>query len=110
MAWMPIPIRILQNVAVPSGSGSTTLLHGIGDTRHPKSSHGTPSEYDIGHWVYINFYFYVVIAPFLQMETISEAVKTSSQIPQGFKDLIARRCEDKGIIFRYVPKETVALE
>jgi hypothetical protein len=36
------------------------------------------------------------------METISEAVKTSSQIPQGFKDLIARRCEDKGIIFRYV--------
>jgi hypothetical protein len=37
-------------------------------------------------------------------------VKTSSQIPQGFKDLIARRCEDKGIIFRYVLKETAALE
>jgi hypothetical protein len=44
------------------------------------------------------------------METISEAVKTSSQIPQGFKDLIARRCEEKGIIFRYVLKGTVALE
>jgi hypothetical protein len=39
------------------------------------------------------------------METISEAVKTSSQIPQGFKDLIARRCEDKGIIFRYTSKK-----
>lgn len=35
-----------------------------------------------------------------KFESISEAVKTSSQIPQGFKDLIAKRCEDKGIIFR----------
>ena len=35
-----------------------------------------------------------------KFDSISEAVKTSSQIPQGFKDLIAKRCEEKGIIFR----------
>ena len=34
---------------------------------------------------------------------ISEAVKTAAQIPQGFKDLIGRRCEEKGIVFRPVP-------
>jgi len=38
-----------------------------------------------------------------KFDSISEAVKTSSQIPQGFKDLIAKRCEGKGIIFRPVP-------
>jgi len=32
--------------------------------------------------------------------TVSEAVKTAAQIPQGFKDLIARRCEERGIVFR----------
>jgi len=35
--------------------------------------------------------------------TMQEAVNTSSQIPQGFKDLIAMRCEEKGIVFRPVP-------
>jgi len=35
--------------------------------------------------------------------TISEAVKTSAQIPQGFKDLIGRRCEERGIVFRPLP-------
>jgi hypothetical protein len=44
------------------------------------------------------------------METISEAVKTSSQIPQGFKDLIARRCEEKGIIFRYASERAKFLD
>jgi len=34
-----------------------------------------------------------------KFDTISEAVKTSAQIPQGFKDLIARRCEERGIVF-----------
>eukprot|EP00090_Calanus_glacialis_P026300 TRINITY_DN41326_c0_g1_i1.p1 TRINITY_DN41326_c0_g1~~TRINITY_DN41326_c0_g1_i1.p1 ORF type:complete len:713 (+),score=291.77 TRINITY_DN41326_c0_g1_i1:106-2244(+) len=32
--------------------------------------------------------------------TVSEAVKTAAQIPQGFKDLIGRRCEERGIVFR----------
>ena len=27
-------------------------------------------------------------------------MKTAAQIPQGFKDLIGRRCEDRGIVFR----------
>ena len=35
-----------------------------------------------------------------QFESVSEAVKTSSRIPQGFKDLVAKRCEERGIIFR----------
>lgn len=38
-----------------------------------------------------------------KFNSMSEAVKTSSQIPQGFKDLIGRRCEERGIIFRPVP-------
>ncbi|XP_023335481.1 tuftelin-interacting protein 11 [Eurytemora carolleeae] len=38
-----------------------------------------------------------------KFDSISEAVKTSSQIPQGFKDMIARRCEERGTIFRPVP-------
>ena len=35
--------------------------------------------------------------------TVSEAVKTAAQIPQGFKDLIGRRCEERGIVFRPLP-------
>eukprot|EP00088_Acartia_fossae_P047266 TRINITY_DN5124_c0_g2_i8.p1 TRINITY_DN5124_c0_g2~~TRINITY_DN5124_c0_g2_i8.p1 ORF type:complete len:108 (+),score=22.93 TRINITY_DN5124_c0_g2_i8:1-324(+) len=38
-----------------------------------------------------------------KFESISEAVKVSSQIPQGFKDLVAKRCEERGIVFRPVP-------
>jgi len=38
-----------------------------------------------------------------KFDSVSEAVKTSSQIPQGFKDLIAKRCEERGIIFRPIP-------
>ena len=37
-----------------------------------------------------------------KFESISEAVKVSSQIPQGFKDLVAKRCEERGIVFRLV--------
>lgn len=35
--------------------------------------------------------------------TVPEAVKTAAQIPQGFKDLIGRRCEERGIVFRPLP-------
>ena len=38
-----------------------------------------------------------------KFDTITEAVKTSASIPQGFKELIGRRCEDRGIIFRPLP-------
>ena len=38
-----------------------------------------------------------------KFSTVTEAVKTSAQIPQGFKDLIGRRCEEKGIVFRPIP-------
>ena len=34
---------------------------------------------------------------------MTEAVKTMAQIPQGFKDLIGRRCEEKGVVFRPMP-------
>ncbi|VEN36157.1 unnamed protein product [Callosobruchus maculatus] len=34
-----------------------------------------------------------------RVETIAEAVKTASQIPQGFKDLVMKRCEERGILF-----------
>ena len=36
-----------------------------------------------------------------KFSSMAEAVKTAAQIPQGFKDLIGRRCEEKGIIFRF---------
>jgi tuftelin-interacting protein 11 len=32
-----------------------------------------------------------------------EVVRTAAQVPQGFKDLIARRCEERGIVFRPLP-------
>ncbi|XP_046748597.1 septin-interacting protein 1 [Diprion similis] len=38
-----------------------------------------------------------------RMERIAEAVRTASQIPQGFKDLIQKRCEERGILFMPVP-------
>ena len=33
----------------------------------------------------------------------NEPVKTAAQIPQGFRDLIARRCEERGTLFHPVP-------
>jgi len=36
-------------------------------------------------------------------DAVTEAVRTAAQIPQGFKDLIARRCEERGIVFRPLP-------
>lgn len=35
-----------------------------------------------------------------KFDTITEAVKTSAAIPQGFKELIGRRCEERGIVWR----------
>ena len=38
-----------------------------------------------------------------KFDSMSEAVKTSAAIPQGFKDLIGKRCEERGILWRPVP-------
>ena len=38
-----------------------------------------------------------------EASSMSETVKTAAQIPQGFKDLIARRCEERGVVFRPLP-------
>ncbi|XP_071447563.1 tuftelin-interacting protein 11 [Hetaerina americana] len=35
----------------------------------------------------------------LRFEMIAEAVRTASQIPQGFRDLLQKRCEERGIVF-----------
>lgn len=32
-------------------------------------------------------------------QSIAEAVRVAAKIPQGFKDLVAKRCEEKGILF-----------
>ena len=37
-----------------------------------------------------------------KFDSVAEAVKTSAQIPQGFKELIGRRCEERGIVWRPV--------
>jgi tuftelin-interacting protein 11 len=36
-------------------------------------------------------------------EMLAEAVRTASQIPQGFKELIQKRCEERGIVFMPPP-------
>ncbi|GFG29832.1 hypothetical protein Cfor_02451 [Coptotermes formosanus] len=36
-------------------------------------------------------------------EMLAEAVRTASQIPQGFKELIQKRCEERGIVFVPLP-------
>lgn len=32
-------------------------------------------------------------------QRLAEAVRTASQMPQGFKDLVQRKCEERGILF-----------
>lgn len=39
----------------------------------------------------------IILLNFLQ--SIAEAVRTAAKIPQGFKDLVAKRCEERGILF-----------
>lgn len=34
---------------------------------------------------------------------MAESVRTAQQIPQGFKDLVAKRCEERGIVFMPLP-------
>ncbi|KAK2579187.1 hypothetical protein KPH14_002709 [Odynerus spinipes] len=34
-----------------------------------------------------------------RMERLAEAVRTASQIPLGFKDLVQKKCEERGILF-----------
>lgn len=40
-----------------------------------------------------------------RMERLAEAVKTSAQIPQGFKDIVQKRCEERGILFMPIPNK-----
>ncbi|XP_050294464.1 septin-interacting protein 1 [Anthonomus grandis grandis] len=34
-----------------------------------------------------------------KIDSIAEAVRTAAKIPQGFKDLVMKRCEERGILF-----------
>lgn len=34
---------------------------------------------------------------------MAEAVRTATQIPQGFRELLQKRCEERGILFVPVP-------
>ncbi|XP_012225804.1 tuftelin-interacting protein 11 [Linepithema humile] len=45
------------------------------------------------------------MAPIAQprMERLAEVVRTASQIPQGFKDLVQKKCEERGILFMPIP-------
>ncbi|XP_014476265.1 PREDICTED: tuftelin-interacting protein 11 [Dinoponera quadriceps] len=45
------------------------------------------------------------MAPIAQprIERLAEAVRTASQIPQGFKDLVQKKCEERGILFMPIP-------
>lgn len=42
---------------------------------------------------------YQETTPQQRYEAMAEAVKTAAQIPQGFKDLLQKRCEERGIMF-----------
>jgi len=39
----------------------------------------------------------------IPLQMLAEAVRTASQIPQGFKELIQKRCEERGIVFIPLP-------
>ncbi|XP_046394091.1 tuftelin-interacting protein 11 [Ischnura elegans] len=34
-----------------------------------------------------------------RFEMVAEAVRTATQIPQGFRDLLQKRCEERGVVF-----------
>lgn len=40
-----------------------------------------------------------------RVESIAEAVRSASKIPQGFKDLVTKRCEERGILFVPIPNK-----
>jgi len=104
-----IPAQVLQYPAIHdqlqqalhimnrsvSGGGPLSMQPGAMEnvkymtSRELKSGGGMAAGHDVGNRN--------------KFESVSEAVKTSSQIPQGFKDLVAKRCEERGIIFRPVP-------
>lgn len=46
-------------------------------------------------------HFYNTI--FVLLQRLAEAVRTASQIPQGFKDLVQKKCEERGILFMPIP-------
>ncbi|KAL1505399.1 hypothetical protein ABEB36_004973 [Hypothenemus hampei] len=40
-----------------------------------------------------------------RIESLAEAVRSAAQIPQGFRDLVTRRCEERGILFVPIPNK-----
>ncbi|CAG9765565.1 unnamed protein product [Ceutorhynchus assimilis] len=40
-----------------------------------------------------------------KIESLEEAVRTAAKIPQGFKDLVTKRCEERGILFVPIPNK-----
>lgn len=52
--------------------------------------------------VSINIVICIVFFPPL-LQRLAEAVRTASQIPQGFKDLVQKKCEERGILFMPIP-------
>lgn len=49
--------------------------------------------------IWLDFYLTISKNYCIVFQTLAEAVRTASLIPQGFKDLVAKRCEEKGILF-----------
>lgn len=41
----------------------------------------------------------------LDFQSFAEAVRTAAKIPQGFKDLVTKRCEERGILFVPIPNK-----
>lgn len=42
-------------------------------------------------------------ATFNRHQNMAESVRTTSQVPQGFRELVQKRCEEKGILFMPLP-------
>lgn len=40
---------------------------------------------------------------FLLFQSLAECTRTSSQVPHGFKDLVEKRCEERGILWVPLP-------
>ncbi|KAH1028668.1 hypothetical protein HUJ05_002004 [Dendroctonus ponderosae] len=40
-----------------------------------------------------------------KIDSFAEAVRTAAKIPQGFKDLVTKRCEERGILFVPIPNK-----
>jgi len=39
------------------------------------------------------------------LQSFAEAVRAAASIPQGFKDLVTKRCEERGLLFVPIPNK-----